>query len=44
MADLNNYYDILGVKQNATQDEIKKAYKIKAKRFNPDANDGDPIA
>lgn len=32
------YYDILGVGEDASQDEIKKAYRKKAKKYHPDSN------
>ena len=36
-----NYYDILGVNKNASQDDIKKAYRNLSKKYHPDRNNGD---
>lgn len=37
-------YDVLGVKKTATQDEIKKAHRARAKKHHPDLNPGDKAA
>jgi len=37
MAPTGNYYDILGVKKDATADDIKKAFRRLARKHHPDA-------
>ena len=39
---VKDYYHILGVGHQASQEEIKKAYRLQAKQYHPDVNGTDP--
>ena len=41
MADKRDYYEVLGIQKNASEDEMKKAYRQMAKKYHPDLHPDD---
>ena len=39
-----DYYEVLGINKSASQEEIKKAFRTKAKELHPDRNSDNPNA
>ena len=44
MAEKRNYYEVLGVSKDASEEEIKAAYKKLVKQYHPDLHPGDKLA
>ena len=44
MADKRDYYEVLGLRKSASDDELKKAFRQLAKKYHPDVNPGNKEA
>ena len=44
MPDKRDFYDVLGLRKGASEEEIKKGYRTMAKKYHPDLNPGDKAA
>lgn len=44
MAEKRDYYEVLGLKQGASEEDIKKAFKTMARKYHPDLHPDDPNA
>lgn len=44
VAKLNNPYEVLGIKEGASEDEIKRAYREQVKKYHPDQYQDNPLS